>query len=627
MILYYIGEHNKDKTVFNYTKDKKDMQCVCSGAVASLEDFNCAIETAASMQGVTVIDILRCEGITEEQLLQGLLRLQEATQGKVIGYAPNSQSESRVALCDKANIPCVRGLFASDNKRDLDKYISQCISLQPNVPNGNYTVLNRASNISSERREVKEDVSANIRSQETEQDENNHISSKPHNKSNGKKAQSVESVFGKPKANKPIVNLKNNNRPTIKNDYRERQEQLPYEDKNQTNDSSEPEWKDAEVYNENNSYAVRNDFSESSQPSEQVKQSYASQTEQNYYSQPSEQSYGSQTGQGYYSQPSEQAKQSYASQTEQSSYSQPSEQVKQSYASQTEQDYYSQLSEQVKQSYASQMEQNFYSQPSEQNTVNSYTTHQTQPIYQTQNIPPYRQQQQPNRVQAYAQTQPVFGSDNTMSDDYFDVAQKKQTIGVIGIMNRIGTTTQAVQITQFLTSLEHKSCYIQKNDSQFIDSVEHYLYGAVIDSNTECLHYNNLNMYKKNNSTFSNNYEYEIYDYGFIEESIPSEFFAKDIRIVVCGGTPEEVQRLTELTPLLYGDTGLKYVFSFISSSDEKFILDIMSDKRNECYFAPYTPDCFTLTEESTNLCYDVLGIEKPQPTKKRKRGKKNAKV
>lgn len=198
-----------------------------------------------------------------------------------------------------------------------------------------------------------------------------------------------------------------------------------------------------------------------------------------------------------------------------------------------------------------------------------------------------------------------------------------KTVGVIGVIPRIGTTTQSVQITRLLSELGYRACYVQCNNSKFLDDMQEYFNGVEIDSDTECLYYDNLEFYKSKNQVFGLNYEYHVFDYGSVE-NVPADFFDKDIRVVVCGGTAEEVEHLTELVPHLYDDYKIKYIFSFVADYEKDDILDMMATKKSETFFAPYSPDCFTLNDESKNILLKILDIDVPeQKRKKRKRGKK----
>ena len=203
-------------------------------------------------------------------------------------------------------------------------------------------------------------------------------------------------------------------------------------------------------------------------------------------------------------------------------------------------------------------------------------------------------------------------------EDTIGVSKK---IGVIGIMSRIGTTTQAVQLVKTLVSLEKSVCYVQENDSDFLDSLELFFSEVQKDSANGRLVYHDLLFYKDRNYAYSKDYDYMVTDYGFASsEQLPTDFYSNDIRIVVCGGNAEEVAALTTLSHQLYRDESIIYIFSFIDRDDRTEVLDLMGDRREMVRFAPYTPDCFRSYADSEALYRELLGFREQQ-TDKPKRG------
>lgn len=242
------------------------------------------------------------------------------------------------------------------------------------------------------------------------------------------------------------------------------------------------------------------------------------------------------------------------------------------------------------------------------------------------------QEQQPNFSQTVPNVQ-VLQKNTAPHPSFqgktdFDVPAQRLTVGIIGSVHRIGTTTQAVQLTRFLSSIGRSVCYVQDNDSTFLDMLTKYYYGVNVDTGSECILYDGLFLNRKKNLAYDKKYEAEIYDYG-CPQNIPSDFFDKNVRIVVCGGSPEEVEGITALIPQLYADENIHYVYSFVAHHDKANVLEMMGDRKVNCYFAPYSPDIFsTVSEETADMYYDILNIEKPK--KKRglfKRGNKDAKV
>ena len=150
--------------------------------------------------------------------------------------------------------------------------------------------------------------------------------------------------------------------------------------------------------------------------------------------------------------------------------------------------------------------------------------------------------------------------------------------------------------------------------------MENYFTDVEKSPNKGCLTYEGLDFYENKNLVLSQSYDYHIRDYGACGEDhqIPTDFFNNDIRIIVCGGTAEEVSSLTELRSQLYADNGLIYVFSFIADYEKNDIQDLMGDKTNTVLFAPYTPDCYRLTDEAKQVYLSAFGIA-TEPTKKKK--------
>ena len=206
------------------------------------------------------------------------------------------------------------------------------------------------------------------------------------------------------------------------------------------------------------------------------------------------------------------------------------------------------------------------------------------------------------------------------SDDPMNGITKK--IGVIGIMPRIGATTQTVQLVRMLSTLGKKACYIQENASAFLDSMELFFSDVKKENERGRLVYQDIFFYKDKNYAYSQNYDYLVFDYGNCAEleQLPADFYANDIRIVVCGGNAEEVAALTRFSNQLYRDESISFVFSFIDPDDRSEVLDLMGDRRERVFFAPFTPDCFRLYEDSAKLYHELLGFKEEQ-TSKSKRG------
>ena len=67
----------------------------------------------------------------------------------------------------------------------------------------------------------------------------------------------------------------------------------------------------------------------------------------------------------------------------------------------------------------------------------------------------------------------------------------------------------------------------------------------------------------------------------------------KDIKIMVLGSNPGEIQSSTELIDNIFYQN-VNYVFNFTSKADQEDLLAMMGEKADVTYFSEYCPDMFT---------------------------------
>lgn len=171
-------------------------------------------------------------------------------------------------------------------------------------------------------------------------------------------------------------------------------------------------------------------------------------------------------------------------------------------------------------------------------------------------------------------------------------------IGVAGAEHRIGTTTQAIQITKFLIFRGYKACYIQMNNSSYIDSMKEWLKEAE-DDHIGKITCNNIDMYYNLDclsDVLKSGYDFYVYDYATYTDIDfnKTSFLEKDIRIFVCGASPTEMNcTLSLIGNSFYND--VTYIFNLVPEADQEEILDMMMDKSDKTFFTEYTPDPFVL--------------------------------
>lgn len=191
-----------------------------------------------------------------------------------------------------------------------------------------------------------------------------------------------------------------------------------------------------------------------------------------------------------------------------------------------------------------------------------------------------------------------------------DMAQK--TIAVAGVMHRIGTTTQAVQLVKYLMLQGHKACYVQSNGTDYIQRIMTY-YECEIEKDLGKIVFENVDMYydiDKIGTILSLDYDYYVYDYGCMFDTSFNKlsFLERYKRIVVCGVKPNEIEFANKLIQHRYY-SDLYYIFSFVDENTQKNILELMEDLKSHTYFSGYIPDPFVY-DPSSDFYKEIMPVE-----------------
>lgn len=191
---------------------------------------------------------------------------------------------------------------------------------------------------------------------------------------------------------------------------------------------------------------------------------------------------------------------------------------------------------------------------------------------------------------------------------------KITTVGIIGIMPRIGTTTQAVMLTRYLNEAGIRACYVEENDTQFCDCLMTLYDDVSYDSDRDCLVKENLTLYKEETRSFvATDVAYRIVDYGYITKNgFPENYLKKDIKIIVCGTAPLEIANLISNVEMMY-DVDLNYIFSLSDEQHYQEVLEVMGTKKDKCYLSPNIPDSFDFFIQPCRYIYNsILNLNIP---------------
>ena len=196
-------------------------------------------------------------------------------------------------------------------------------------------------------------------------------------------------------------------------------------------------------------------------------------------------------------------------------------------------------------------------------------------------------------------------------------------VSVGGACSRMGTTTIAMQLVKHLLYCNKKACYIEVNSSGFLEDLMAAYNPDTIEEEKGKVTFGNVDMYWRQDlipEILHMDYEYFIYDYGAFKRPDFNKisFLEKEIKIMVLGANPGEIQCSTELIrSIFYQD--VQYIYNLTSSADQKDILELMEDKADQTYFSEYCPDMFHYVPASFyEKIFPKLEPKEEEPAKKK---------
>lgn len=194
------------------------------------------------------------------------------------------------------------------------------------------------------------------------------------------------------------------------------------------------------------------------------------------------------------------------------------------------------------------------------------------------------------------------------------------TVGVLGGCRRIGTTIQSMQILMFLQQTGFRVGLIQWHNEPELQGYVDIVPGSKFLTESEFVVAGYRFYGQQDLKTALNDNDFLIFDFGNIEkidERSIALFQEKDIRIAVLGAKISEVRNFSAMFGL---DTNrdMKYIYSFILPADRGSVKSQMGDRRNDTYFAEYTPDYFTFGGQD-DMYSKMLNVQVPQQPAQRK--------
>ncbi len=170
-------------------------------------------------------------------------------------------------------------------------------------------------------------------------------------------------------------------------------------------------------------------------------------------------------------------------------------------------------------------------------------------------------------------------------------------------MDRIGTTTQCIQLTRFIKSMGYDVAYMELNDKNYIKNTR-YVYSDYDESDNGIVTVQGINCIPRSKYRDIKNggakLDFLICDFGPVNDR---KFDKKEF---LNGGTPilvggVKANELSDTESALRDSSFQKafFIFSFIDTSDREELLVNMGRKTDETFFSPYFPDPFIQSDVS----------------------------
>ena len=172
------------------------------------------------------------------------------------------------------------------------------------------------------------------------------------------------------------------------------------------------------------------------------------------------------------------------------------------------------------------------------------------------------------------------------SVEAYRFSKKEIKIAVTGVQDRVGTTTMAINLTNYLANIGAKVCYVEANEHNHLSKLPAFYQGMTMKD--DVILYDGVK-YLSLHSECHDEFDFIIYDMGVVNNKIIGVIRNNcDAAILCATGKPYEFNDIEKHKNLL-DTTSLNTVFSFVAESDKHKYLKLYKD----IHFSNYTPNYF----------------------------------
>lgn len=199
----------------------------------------------------------------------------------------------------------------------------------------------------------------------------------------------------------------------------------------------------------------------------------------------------------------------------------------------------------------------------------------------------------------------INGGTKVVKENYIKIKQKV-TVGICSSERHIGATTQAINMTKYLSSLPNVNvCYIENNRHNSIIQIYNTSNKEEVNYYEESgkIEYQGIEMYMRQSigEIMNDKYDFLIFDFGSMQDMNDSEvsnFLTKDIKFIVSGTKSWELPGLFECFEKIGNDKNINFIFNFTKKEDKQFFKNNMGDFKENTMFSEYIDDPFVVANK-----------------------------
>jgi len=183
-----------------------------------------------------------------------------------------------------------------------------------------------------------------------------------------------------------------------------------------------------------------------------------------------------------------------------------------------------------------------------------------------------------------------FISDSNTSEviSQYIFKQKDIKVAVVGVTRKVGTTTAAFNLTNYLNSIGARVSYTEANYNNHLKDIADYY--EFIKDDEKSYKYSGIEYYT--DKQFPNEYNFNVFDLGVLNTSTISIFKTCEVRILCSTAKPYELAPLKEALNIKEGIHTCT-LFSFVPEPSRIRLKKLIESENNRVFFTGYSPSLF----------------------------------